>query len=288
MSMLGVIGGSGLYALPGLQNPQHLEPDTPFGPTSGAVTIGTLNSLPVCFLARHGDGHRLNPSEVPYKANIFALKKLGVTHLLSISAVGSLQEELAPGSVVIPDQIIDHTVARQRTFFENGMVAHVSMADPFCGELQARVTQAATDASIAASMGGTYLCIEGPQFSTRAESQLYRSWGAAVIGMTAMPEARLAREAGMCYTIVSTVTDYDVWHESEDDVSVEAVIRILHENAERGARLIEALSASGLSECSSGCESAVAGAIATRPEAISPDAQDILGVLVPDSDGATT
>lgn len=287
MSMLGVIGGSGLYNLPGIADIRHVSPQTPFGATSGQLTIGTLHDQAICFLPRHGEGHHVNPSEVPYRANVYALKELGVTHLLSISAVGSLREHLPPGSVVIPDQIIDRTNHRPRTFFERGVVAHVSMADPFCGDLQLTAWDAAKSAHVNIHHGGTYICIEGPQFSTRAESQLYRSWNADIIGMTAMPEARLVREAGMCYAIVATVTDYDVWHESEDDVTVEAVLRVLSENAERGAKLVDAVADSSLPTCSHGCPSAASAAIATKLDTVPDDLASIVGVLTSNVTGAT-
>ncbi|MBA2276245.1 MAG: S-methyl-5'-thioadenosine phosphorylase, partial [Chloroflexia bacterium] len=213
--MLGVIGGSGLYDLPELENVESREVETPFGFPSSPLVVGTLHGLRIAFLARHGRGHRLNPSEVPYRANIWAMRALGVSHVLSVSAVGSLREEMAPRAAVVPDQIIDRTVGRPRTFFEGGIVAHVGLADPFCPGLRDAIVASCRVHAPAVHDGGVYLCIEGPQFSTRAESNLYRAWNGAVIGMTAMPEARLAREAGLCYATAAMVTDYDVWHDTE-------------------------------------------------------------------------
>lgn len=279
MSMLGVIGGSGLYGLPGIRAVREIATETPYGPTSGPIVTGKLGNIDVCFLPRHGKGHSLNPSEVPYRANIYALKSLGVTHLLSISAVGSLREHLPPGTMVIPDQIIDRTVMRDRTFFDQGVVAHVSMADPFCSDFHGEIEEACQEINTKVISGGTYVCIEGPQFSTRAESNLYRSWNADIIGMTAMPEARLVREAGICYAIVATVTDYDVWHESEDDVSVEAVIQILAANAERGKTLVAKLASRPLSSCSNGCASASAMAMATHHDAVPVDRKPLVELL---------
>jgi 5'-methylthioadenosine phosphorylase len=266
--MLGVIGGSGLYDLPGVRDARHIEVDTPYGAPSGAILRGRLGGLEMCFLPRHGAGHRLNPSEVPYRANIHALKQLGVTHLISVSAVGSLRDHLEPGSMVLPDQVIDRTIGRDRTFFDGGVVGHVGLADPFCPTLHRHILGVAGAAGIRLERGGTYVCIEGPQFSTRAESQLYRSWNADIIGMTAMPEARLVREAGICYAIVATVSDYDVWHETEEDVSVEAVMKVLAANVERGKQLVTALVSTDLPECEHGCAAAPAGAIATHADAI--------------------
>jgi 5'-methylthioadenosine phosphorylase len=269
--MLGVIGGSGLYDLPGLQDVERIEQETPYGPTSGTIVRGTIDRRPICFLPRHGAGHRLNPSEVPFRANIHALKQLGVSHLLSVSAVGSLREHLPPGTMILPDQIVDRTVGRARTFFEGGVVAHVTLADPFCAAFQRAVADAAGRSGIDTINSGTYICIEGPQFSTRAESRLYRAWGADIIGMTAMPEARLAREAGLCYAILATVTDYDVWHDTEADVSVESVMRTLAANVERGRQTVAALASMPLARCESDCAAAPARAIATHADAI-PDA----------------
>jgi 5'-methylthioadenosine phosphorylase len=277
--MLGVIGGSGLYDLPGIEDRIDLTPETPYGPTSGPVTRGRLGRLDMCFLPRHGKGHRHNPSEIPYRANIHAMKQLGVTHLVSVSAVGSLRDHLAPGTMILPDQVIDRTISRDRTFFDNGIVGHVGLADPFCQSLQRHILDVASAVDLSVAHGGTYICIEGPQFSTRAESQLYRSWNADIIGMTAMPEARLAREAGLCYAIVATVSDYDVWHETEEDVSVESVMRILAANVERGKLLVRGLADRPLPSCEHGCAHAPAGAIATHADAIPEDRRALLDLL---------
>lgn len=268
---LGIIGGSGLYHLPGLEITSHDNVPTPFGMPSDAITGGQLSATEILFLPRHGAGHRHNPSELPYRANIYALKQLGVTHLLSVNAVGSLQLHLPPLTLVVPDQIIDRTVSRERTFFDNGVVAHVGIAEPFCATFSAAIAAAADISGHAVSRGGAYVCIEGPQFSTRAESSLYRSWGADVIGMTAMPEARLAREAELCYASLSMVTDFDVWHEDEEPVTVEIVQERLHRNTDAAKAIIATLAHSPLPECSCGCPTALAGAIITDPGAIQPE-----------------
>ena len=280
-AVLGVIGGSGLYHLPGLTMVEEVPVETPFGPPSAPVIIGTLGSLRLAFLARHGRSHTLNPTEVPYRANIWALKALGVTHLLSVSAVGSLREELPPRSAVVPDQIIDRTVARARTFFEGGVVAHVSLADPFCHLMRGAVLHAARPHSSRVHDGGTYLAIEGPQFSTRAESNLYRQWGADIIGMTAMPEARLAREAGLCYATLAMVTDYDVWHETEDDVTVEVVQRVLRDNVAFGQEIITGLARTGLPERTCDCVHALDNAVITDPAMITDEQRGRLALLLP-------
>jgi len=278
-SILGIIGGSGLYDLPELEVLERVDVSTPYGLPSGRLTIGRLGATMIVFLPRHGEGHRLMPTELPYRANIYALKQLGVTHLVTVSAVGSLQESLPPLSIVLPDQIIDRTVSRPRTFFGEGIVAHVGIADPFCPCLSDAVAGVAAEAGIPIVRGGTYICIEGPQFSTRAESNLYRSWGASVIGMTAMPEARLAREAELCYTTIAMVTDYDVWHESEEAVTVEMVIANLQRNTEKARELIRRLAQAGLPERACACSSALKDAIVTAPEAVTPEIRRRLGVI---------
>lgn len=276
---LGIIGGSGLYDLPGITDVEELTVATPYGGTSGPIISGQMGDSAVAFLPRHGKGHRLNPSEVPYRANVHALKQLGVTHLLSVSAVGSLQADLPPGAMMLPDQIIDRTVARDRTFFEGGIVAHVSLADPFCADFQRHILAVVGQPDAPVHHGGAYVCIEGPQFSTRAESHLYRSWPAHVIGMTAMPEARLAREAGICYCIVATVTDYDVWHESEEDVSVASVLAVLAANVDRGKNLVANVASSPLPSCSSGCAQAAAHAVSTDPAILADEHSALLSFL---------
>lgn len=280
--MLGVIGGTGLYDLPDLQNVNEISITTPFGDPGAPFTKGTLGGSELVFLARHGQGHRINPSQIPFRANIYALKLLGVTHLLSVSAVGSLREHLPPGTVVVPDQIIDHTVGRERTFFDDGVVAHVGLADPYCPSFRNVLLKQRGDSRTMAYDGSTYICIEGPQFSTRAESNLYRQWGADIIGMTAMPEARLAREAGLCYATVAMVTDYDVWHESEEDVTLSMIQRVLNDNIEKGRGIIRGLASSGLPSCDHGCASAARAAITTHRQHISPETRDRLSLLLGD------
>lgn len=280
--MLGVIGGTGLYDLPDLKNVTTESVDTPFGSPSAPFVKGTLAETEIVFLSRHGRGHRLNPSELPYQANIYALKKLGVTHVLSINAVGSLQEHLPPRTAVVPDQIIDRTIGRPRTFFADGIVAHVGLADPFCSAFRQDILKHAREAQDMVQDAGTYICIEGPQFSTRAESRLYRQWGADIIGMTAMPEARLAREAGLCYGALAMVTDFDVWHETEDDVTLETIHRALARNIDTGRSVIRAFAQSGLSVCGDSCSTAVTSAITTHADEITSDVRERLRVIVGD------
>lgn len=227
---IGVIGGSGLYHMAGLTHVQELSIDTPFGKPSDVIISGEINQIPVAFLPRHGRGHVLSPSEVPYHANIYALKKLGVEKIISVSACGSLREDIAPGHIVVPNQLFDFTKKRRSSFFEEGWVAHISAADPFCQTLSQQLAEAVEGAGATTHRGGTFITIEGPRFSTKAESQLFRSWGMDIIGMTCCPEAFLAREAGMCYAVMGHVTDYDVWHESASPVTVEMVIAQLNSN----------------------------------------------------------
>lgn len=256
--MLGVIGGTGLYNLPELTDIEEIEVGTPWGPPTAPVIVGKLGDVRVAFLARHGRNHQFNPSEVNYRANIIALKYVGVTRILAVNAVGSLNIAMPPRSAVVPDQIIDRTVGfRARTYFDNGVAGHVGMADPFCPHLRASILRHARATQDLVEDGGTYICIEGPQFSTRAESNLYRQWGADVIGMTAMPEARLAREAGLCYGTLAMVTDFDVWHETEEDVSVEAVQRVLAENVETARNVVRGLAADDVPECACANHNAV-------------------------------
>jgi 5'-methylthioadenosine phosphorylase len=279
LATLGVIGGSGLYDIEELEDIRLVKLDTPFGSPSDGIRVGRIGATELVFLPRHGRGHYLNPSEVPYRANIHAMKQLGVTHLLSISAVGSLSERYPPLTLVCPDQIIDRTVSRERTFFDSGTVAHVGLADPFCPVYSHALIETARNAGITIEPGGTYLCVEGPQFSTKAESSLYRSWGAAVIGMTAMPEARLAREAELCYAQLAMVTDFDVWHESEAPVTVERVIENLHLNTANAKRALVALAHSSLTRDGCGCGSALEHAIVTDPTAIPESQRQRLRVL---------
>ncbi len=227
---IGVIGGSGLYQMEGLTDVEEVEVSTPFGKPSDVLVVGKVEGTPVAFLPRHGRGHVHTPSEVPYRANVYALKKLGVERIIGVSACGSLREHLAPGEIVVPDQLFDFTKDRQRSFFGEGLVAHVSVAEPFCQALSAKLADALASAGGTVHRGGTFITIEGPRFSTKAESQVFRSWGMDIIGMTSSPEAYLAREAGICYGVMAHVTDYDVWHEAEETVTVEMVIRRLQAN----------------------------------------------------------
>jgi 5'-methylthioadenosine phosphorylase len=260
-----VIGGSGFYQMEGLSDIDSVKMSTPFGDPSDAITLGTLDGVRVAFLPRHGIGHRLSPSELPVRANIWALKALGVEHLISFSAVGSLREELAPLHLVIPHQIIDRTKSRPSTFFGDGLVVHVGFADPFCPNLAATLYESAAGAGATVHRGGTYVVMEGPQFSTRAESNLYRSWGADLIGMTALPEAKLAREAEMCYAAVACVTDYDCWHEAEADVTVDMVVATLLKNVETSKQLVRR-AVSGLPPRDCACPNALQSAFITAPE----------------------
>ena len=272
--VIGVIGGSGVYNIDGLQNQEWVDVDTPFGKPSGQLLRGQLGNCNVVFLPRHGDGHTVPPSEINFLANLDALKRQGVTDVISVSAVGSLKEEYPPGHFVIPDQFIDRTFARRKSFFGRGCVAHVSMAEPTCTRLGNAIAHSLAELEFPFSVSGTYLAMEGPQFSSRAESELYRSWGCDVIGMTNMPEAKLAREAEMCYATVAMVTDYDCWHEHHEDVSVVNVIRVLHDNANKArhmlTRLIPELSARGAS-CPAGCHVALEHAIITDPRKRDPE-----------------
>jgi 5'-methylthioadenosine phosphorylase len=265
--VLGIIGGSGVYDIDGLTDKQWRKVDSPFGEPSDELLFGTLDGQQLVFLPRHGRGHRIPPSELNFRANIDALKRAGVTEILSVSAVGSLKEELPPGTFVIVDQFIDRTFARTKSFFSTGLVAHVSMAHPVCGRLGDLVEEAAEETGIIAVRGGTYLVMEGPQFSTQAESNLYRQWGCDVIGMTNMPEAKLAREAEMCYATVAMVTDYDCWHPDHDAVTVEAVVKVLLENADRARALVKAVAPKVLGRkgaCAKGCHTALDNAVITH------------------------
>ena len=281
------IGGSGLYDMDGLTGAREVELDTPFGKPSDAITIGRLEGAMVAFLPRHGRGHRIMPTEIPARANIYALKTLGVERVVSISAVGSLKEEMKPLDLVVPDQIIDRTRERPATFFGEGLVAHVGFADPFCPTLRRVVVESAASLTDVHD-GGIYVVMEGPQFSTRAESEMHRGWDASVIGMTALPEAKLAREAEMCYATLAFVTDYDVWHVSEDDVSVELVIRNLMRNVSVGqtiARRMAAWAAGARADDSGdrgdcGCGRALENAIITSPDSIPAATRERLAPLV--------
>ena len=235
---IGIIGGSGLYSMPGITDVREERVTTPWGDPSDPLVLGTLDGRRVAFLARHGKGHRLLPSELPFRANIYALKAVGVEQVLSVSAVGSLKEEHKPTDFVIPDQFIDRTFHRESTFFGDGIVGHVAFGDPVCSEVAQSLSGACAQSGVVGKLGGTYVCMEGPQFSTRAESNLYRSWGADIIGMTNLQEAKLAREAGICYATLAMVTDYDCWHTGHDDVTVEQVVAVIHQNTANACRVV--------------------------------------------------
>ncbi|HEY9076627.1 MAG TPA: S-methyl-5'-thioadenosine phosphorylase [Anaerolineaceae bacterium] len=277
--LLAVIGGSGLYAMPGLENPETIEVETPFGKPSAPVVIGWLSGRRVAFLARHGIGHHISPTEVNYRANIYALKLLGATQVISVSACGSLREDYAPGHIVIPDQLFDFTRSRNRSFFGEGLVVHVGVADPVCPDLSKQVYNAVLQTGAPVHASGTFITIEGPRFSTRGESNTFRSWGMSIIGMTACPEAFLAREAEMCYAIMAHVTDYDVWHVSEAPVSVEMVIRTLLQNTAVAQQAIRNLAAE-LQPAACGCDHALADAIITQPSQITPPIREKFSLLV--------
>ena len=279
-AIMGIIGGSGLYDMPGLQDKQVHEIDTPFGKPSAPITTGTLEGIRVAFLSRHGIGHHITPSEVPYQANIYALKSLDVQRIVSVSACGSLKEELAPGHIVIPDQIYDNTRRRVRSFFGEGFVAHVSVADPFCGDLSGQLESAVGEAGGVVHRGGSFITIEGPRFSTKAESNTYRSWGMSIVGMTASPETFLAREAEICYATMAHVTDYDVWHVSEAPVTVEMVIQTLNKNTTLAQEAIRILARNLNRERKCECENALASALITRRDVIPPETLQKLKLLV--------
>jgi len=276
--MLGIIGGSGVYNIDGLQNTRWVKAESAFGEPSdeilvGELPIGNSERQSIAFLPRHGRGHKIPPSAINFRANIDALKRLGVTDIVSVSAVGSLREHLAPGMFVIVDQFIDRTFAREKSFFGNGLVAHVSMAHPVCHRLGDHLHAAAEQAGIQVSRGGTYLVMEGPQFSSLAESELYRSWNCDVIGMTNMPEAKLAREAEICYATVAMVTDYDCWHPNHDDVTVEAIVKVLLANADKARALVKNVAPRVHGDekaCECSCRSVLQYAIITAPEARDP------------------
>jgi 5'-methylthioadenosine phosphorylase len=276
---IGIIGGSGLYSMPGFTNAREERVETPFGDPSDAFVLGEMGGRKVAFLARHGRGHRILPSELNFRANIYAMKKLGVERILSISAVGSLKEEHKPGDFVIPDQFIDRTSKRISTFFGEGIVGHISFADPVCAAVAKAAADACATVGVTGHLGGTYVCMEGPQFSTRAESNLYRSWGADVIGMTNLQEAKLAREAEICYATIAMVTDYDCWREGHDAVTIEEVIAVSHHNAENAARVVKAAVAAIPAERACACASAAKYAVMTQPDAIPAAAKEKLKLL---------
>ena len=272
--VIGIIGGSGVYDIEGLEGAQWVAAASPFGAPSDELLVGFLDGQKMVFLPRHGRGHRIPPSEINSLANIDVLKRAGVTEIISLSACGSLREELAPGTFVIVDQFIDRTFARAKSFFGKGLVAHVTFGHPVCGRLGDAIEAAADELAIETVRGGTYLVMEGPQFSTLAESNMYRAWGCDVIGMTNLPEAKLAREAEMCYATVAMVTDYDCWHPDHDQVTVDAIIRVLRDNADNGRAMVKQFApklAGRKQSCPQGCHAALATAIITAPEARDPE-----------------
>jgi 5'-methylthioadenosine phosphorylase len=281
---LGVIGGSGLYQMTELTDVEEVHVQTPFGAPSDMITLGQLGQVPIAFLPRHGRAHRLSPTEVPAQANIYALKSLGVEWVISVSAVGSLREHLAPLDLVLPDQLFDRTKSRPNSFFEGGVVVHASFADPFCPHLSGLLAEAAAGlGNVRAHRGGTYVCIEGPLFSTRAESHIYRQLGCDVIGMTALPEAKLAREAELCYAVVACVTDYDVWHAAEGPVTVEMVVANLARNVANAQRIIAAVAAQLPADRASipcECDHALANAILTDRTAITAPLRERYRLLI--------
>ncbi len=278
--VLGVIGGSGLYQFAGLSDVEVMDVVTPFGKPSAPITVGTLSGKRVAFLARHGIGHHISPTEVNYRANIYALKAIGVRQVVSISACGSLREDYAPGHIVIPDQLFDFTKSRERSFFGGGLVVHVGSAEPFCKQLAAQVSSAVSDSGGTVHPGGSLITIEGPRFSTRAESNVFRAWGMAIIGMTASPEAFLAREAELCYATMAHVTDYDVWHVTEEPVSVEMVIRTLMENTALAQQAIRLLVENLSDDPDCACHHALKDAVITQRSAIPPETAQKLDLLV--------
>ena len=272
-SVLGIIGGSGIYDLPGLENAREERVESPWGEPSGALRLGEIDGLPVVFLPRHDKGHRLSPSDINYRANIDILKRAGVTDLVSLSACGSFREELPPGTFVLVDQFVDRTYKRENSFFGKGLVAHVSMAHPVSPQLRLRIDEASGKEGIPVVRGGTYICMEGPQFSTYAESMTYKTMGYSVIGMTNMPEAKLAREAEICYATVAMVTDFDCWHPDHDAVTVQDIIAVLTANADRAKRLVARLAKDFPREheaCPIGSDRALDTALITAPEARDP------------------
>ncbi len=281
--IVGIVGGSGINDMETLEHIRWESVTTPFGGPSDQLLHGVIGGQPVVFLPRHGRGHRIPPSRINFRANIHAFKQAGVTEIISLSAAGSLREELPPGTFVIVDQFIDRTFAREKSFFDTGLAAHVSMADPVCRRLGDRLEASACALDIPLARGGTYLAMEGPQFSSRAESHLYRSWNCDVIGMTNMPEAKLAREAEMCYATVAMVTDYDCWHPVDAAVTVETVIKVLLDNADKGRALVGRLVpdlAGRAGACEAGCHTALDNAIITAPDARDAAVNERLGAIV--------
>jgi 5'-methylthioadenosine phosphorylase len=279
-SPLGIIGGSGFYSMPGLEVQEERAVETPFGAPSDRYILGKLDGRPVAFLPRHGRHHGILPGELNFRANIYGFKALGAERIVSVTAAGSMKEEIEPLHMVVPDQMIDRTRGRVDTFFGDGVVAHVSFADPFCPELRAALCEAAGSSGATVWPGGTYLCMEGPAFSTRAESHLYRSWGVSVIGMTNLQEAKLGREAEICYATLALVTDYDCWHESEEAVTSDMVVQNLLRNVDAAQRVVRALMSTVPAERACPCKDALAVALVTRPEHIPPVAKERLDKII--------
>ena len=280
MFRIGVIGGSGLYEMEGLHDVETIEMITPWGKPSDSLVKGILNDTELIFLPRHGKGHKITPSEINYRSNIYAMKMLDVDWIISVSAVGSMKQEIAPGHIVIPSQFIDHTKKRESTFFGDGVVAHVSMADPVCNQLSQVLFNAAFDAGATVHKGGTYICIEGPQFSTKAESELYRSWNVDVIGMTNMPEAKLARESEICYATLALSTDYDCWHEEHDDVTVDDIIETLQKNVEMAKKIIKNVVGIIPEQKKCDCSTALSNAIITSTDEIKKSENEKIKLLI--------
>ena len=280
MSTIGVIGGSGLYDMEELKNVEEVAVDTPFGEPSDKYIVGELEGVKMVFLPRHGRGHRILPGELNFRANIYGMKKLGVERIISVSAVGSMKKEIKPGHIVVPDQFIDRTQGRASTFFGNGLVGHVTFADPLCGELSDIVYDASVRAGAESHKGGTYICIQGPQFSTRAESMLYRSWGVDVIGMTNIPEAKLAREAEICYATIALSTDYDCWHEEEEDVTVEAILEIIRNNVAMAKSIIKESVKSLPAKAGCACSSAMQHAVITDKSRIPAGTKEDMNLIL--------
>jgi 5'-methylthioadenosine phosphorylase len=278
--VLAVIGGSGLYSMPGLQDIQEYALATPYGSPSAPIVVGTLHGMRTAFLARHGYGHHISPTEVNYAANIYALKSMGVSRVISISACGSLREDYAPGDLAVPDQLFDLTRDRRRSFFGDGFVVHIGVADPFCPELSAQLLRACQTTGAVVHSGGSFITVEGPRFSTRAESNTYRAWGMSLIGMTTSPEAFLAREAELCYAVMAHITDYDVWHVEEVPVSVDAVIAVLTRNTQIAQQAVTNLAHELPAERSCACGHALRDALITNPQVVPPETRQKLDLLV--------
>ncbi|MBA2485676.1 MAG: S-methyl-5'-thioadenosine phosphorylase [Nitrospira sp.] len=277
---IGIIGGSGLYNIDGLEKVREVRVRTPFGDPSDALIVGTLDGVRVVFISRHGRGHRINPSSINYRANMYALKSMGVTQVISVSAVGSMKESIHPGDVVLPDQFIDLTKRRISTFFDEGIVAHVGFSEPVCRLVADALEQAGRSVGASLQRDGTYVCMEGPQFSTKAESRLYRQWGVDVIGMTNMPEAKLAREAELCYATVALATDYDCWHDTEEAVTVEAILATLHKNVTLAKQLLKAAVPTLMPGRACACHQALRNAIVTAPDHIPASTKRRLNLLI--------